>query len=224
VLIVYDPKQACEAVTTPRTRAAPFKEHRYKRCILSIIEERSEAAGYEGKTVLVPGDVYLVFDGKRSGLRSALKSVFTIDKQKPGGLRQLHLIYSESGLMQRRSVTRKSAGGVRQNESLLLASNRRLKLPVVNRKHLNGTILGNTLTEVPLPVLEEQWCLSVARKRELYGSYRVPVGGKDPDDDDEDSDEDEPEDPAAMADAAKARPAPPPISTLPHRPTTERHP
>ena len=201
MLIVYDMKQAAESETYPSTRIAPFKQSRYKKCIQAVLDVRFQNAGF-GTACLVPGDMFLVFDGKKTGNQTKLKAPF-INEAKDMPLqrakRVITITYSEKGITDRRAVNRRGAASVKQNEHLHVFTRVRAKLPTRARRHFDGTSMGDTISGVPLPEATSQWMLSVARKRELYDKFRVPVGGKEESDDDDDDTEDEIADPTPKA-------------------------
>ena len=71
VLILYDCKQACEAKTAPHRRTPPLQLTRLKRAIGATIEARAKAAGLD-RIVLLPGDMYVLFDGGKEGNHSKM--------------------------------------------------------------------------------------------------------------------------------------------------------
>jgi hypothetical protein len=76
VLIVYDIKQACEAKTAPHRRTPPLQLTRLKRAVGATIEARAKAAGLD-RIVLLPGDMYVLFDGGKEGNHSRMKAAWT---------------------------------------------------------------------------------------------------------------------------------------------------
>jgi hypothetical protein len=120
VLIVYDYKQACEPKTSPATRVATLRDNRMSKCIAGSIDARRTHMGRES-VELMPGDMYLLFDGSRSGNMAKLKSGFVTDAGEalPKAERRLTLIYSEEGIARRRQIVR-GTGSVKQQEGLMM--------------------------------------------------------------------------------------------------------
>ena len=97
VLIIYDCKQACEARTAPHRRAPPLQLLRLKRAIGATLEACVKAAGMDRDAIL-PGDMYVLFDGGREGNHSKMKAAFVDDQAnalKPKVVRTLQLVFSE---------------------------------------------------------------------------------------------------------------------------------
>lgn len=64
--IIYDPKLSGEAITRPRIRLPPFKEENCRSLVRAVLSAR------ESPTEINSGDVYVFFDGGKTGLSSAL--------------------------------------------------------------------------------------------------------------------------------------------------------
>ena len=109
---------------------------------------------------------------------------------------------SEEGITARRAVTRRGGASVNQTETIHVFSADKMRLPVVKRKYFTGTSLGNTISEVPVPAVQDLWHLPNEIKKALYDKYRVAVGGRDPDGESEDVDSDE----AVVADEEEVTP------------------
>jgi hypothetical protein len=137
---------------------------------------------------LVPGDMYYVFDGTRSGNMNKLKAGFvTADGEPiPKAERRLTLVYAEDGAARRRQLVR-GTGSVKQREGMLVLTRTKPKMIRRKRLHFEGTSAGDTIGNIPAP--EDEWQLTVAKKRLLYAHYRVDVGGKEGSDDDDDDEE-----------------------------------
>lgn len=186
-------KQASESQSKPSLRIAPLKDSRYKKCIQACLDARREVAGFQ-EACIVPGDMFLIFDGKRMGNLNKLKNAFhneTHDEPLKKNTRLVNISYAESGLTETLLLVRKGTASVKQNERMLMISRSRPKLPAKKRKHFAGTTRGDTITEVPCPPPENRWKLTVARKRTLYDKYCVPVGGKDGSSDESEEEDDE---------------------------------
>ena len=61
------------------------------------------------------------------------------------------------------------------------------------RRFFSGTNLGSSIVDVPLATQKEIWHLPRDEKKELYGKYQVPVGGKESDAEDYEEEDDEAE-------------------------------
>ena len=193
VLIVYDVKQASEAETYPNTRIPPLKLARFKKIVAAVLDARKTAAGYAAPQ-LVGGDMFIIFDGKRSGNASRLKQPFvdeSEDKPLPMTRSQLHIVFQEKGITSKKAVNRRGTGAVKQNEVAHMVTRVRPRMATRARRHFEGTTLGDTIGHVPAEDDDKQWSLTVAKKRELYDKYRVAVGGKDGSDAETDADEEE---------------------------------
>ena len=196
VLVVYDVKQASEPETYPSTRTPPLKPHRFKKVVAAVVDARRTAAGYSSLQ-MVGGDMYMIFDGKRSGNAPKLKSPFTTESADGNptpmqfSRQQLHVVYQEKGITDKKAVNRRGTAAVKQNEQVHCFTRVRPRMPTRSRRHFEGTTLGDTIGHVPAEDESKQWSLTVAKKRDLYDKYRVPVGGRDGSDAETDPDEDE---------------------------------
>ena len=77
-MIIYDCKQACEARTAPRRRTPPLQLLRLKRAVGATLEARAKAAGMD-RAAILPGDMYVLFNGGKEGNRSKMKAAFVDD-------------------------------------------------------------------------------------------------------------------------------------------------
>jgi hypothetical protein len=195
VVTIYDYKQAAESKTSPATRRAPLREARSTKCILATVDARRTTMGQTSMGIL-PGDMYIIFDGTRSGNVSKLKSGFVNDggETLPKSERRLVLVYAEDGAARRRQLVR-GTGSVKQQEGVMLVTRFKPKMNRRKRLHFEGTSAGDAIVNIPAP--EEEWQLPNATKRLLYAHYRVDVGGKDGTDDEDDDDEAEMTEPSA---------------------------
>jgi len=193
ILIIYDVKQASESQSKPASRIPPLKEARYKKCLSACLDARRQLAGYDEMTIAA-GDMFLIFDGKRMGNISKLRNGFADGEQPLKKFSKiLNFSYAEDGLTEALALVRKGTASVKQNERVIMVAKSRPKLTARKRKHFTGTTRGDTITEVPCPPPEKRWKATVSRKRALYGSYWVPVGGKDGSSDESDVEEEEEE-------------------------------
>lgn len=187
VVIIYDYKQAAESKTSPATRRAPLRDGRATKCIVATLDARRTTMGHAAMGV-VPGDMYFLFDGTRSGNVSKLKAGFVNENGEaiPKAERRLVLVYAEDGAARRRQLVR-GTGSVKQQEGLLLVTRFKPKMNRRKRLHFEGTSAGDAIVHIPAP--DDEWQITMARKRQLYAQYRVEVGGKEGSDDEEDEEE-----------------------------------
>ena len=192
-LIVYDIKQACEAKTAPHRRTPPLQLTRLKRAVGATIEARAKAAGLD-RIVLLPGDMYVLFDGGKEGNHSKMKGAF-VDPEgtalKPKVTRTLQLVFSEESVAERRGYSRRGAASLRHGERCLLVTHSKPNMPTRKRKHFTGTNRGDAVVGVPALSVEAMWRLPFAQKRDLLDKYRVEVGGPTASDGEDDDDDDD---------------------------------
>lgn len=145
VVVVYDVKQASESQLKPLTRIPPLKDVRYRKAIQATLDARREAAGYD-EPCIIPGDVYMLFDGKRRGnipkLRSGFKSDETGD-ELPRKTKEIHITYAEEALTGSLNRVTKGTASVKQNEGLIMTSRDKSRLQAKKRKHFAGTTRGH---------------------------------------------------------------------------------
>ena len=161
---------------------------RLKRAIGATIDARAKAAGLD-RVAILPGDLYVLFDGGQEGNHSKMRAAF-VDPDlnaplKPKAARTLQLVFSEDSVAERRGYSRRGAASLRQGERCLLVTHSK-------RKHFIGTNRGDAMVGVPALSVESMWALPLAKKRELLGILRVDVGGptaSDVEDDDEEGEE-----------------------------------
>ena len=186
VLIIYDCKQACEAKTAPHQCTPPLQLARMNRAIGATIDARAKAAGLE-RTALVPGDMYVLFDGGKVGNDSKMRAAFRNPDGSvlaPISSQTLHLRHWDSVLNANgRGYTKRGAGSLRHGEQCLFVAH---SLPMTSRtKNINN--YGHAMVMLD-SFVECMWKLPLARKRDLLGKYRVdgrPTFSEAEDDDDQ---------------------------------------
>ena len=57
----------------------------------------------------------------------------------------------------------------------------KVKVPRRKRLHFDGTSAGDTFVNIPAVAPDDEWALTLGKKRLLYGPHRVDVGGRGPD-------------------------------------------
>ena len=124
---------------------------RLKRAVGATIEARAKAAGLD-RITLLPGDMYLLFDGGKEGDRSKMKAAF-VDPDgtalKPKAARALQLVFSEESVAERRGYSRRGAASLRQGERCVLVTHSKPNIPTRKRKHFIGTNCGGAVVGVP---------------------------------------------------------------------------
>jgi hypothetical protein len=181
VVVVYDYKQAGESKTNPAIRIAPLRDSRCVKCVLATIEARRTTTG--GQTSkLVQGDLYFLFDSSCPGNWSKLRAGFVDEEGQPLAKceRKLTLVYSEQGAARRRAYVH-GTGSVKQQEGLLMITRHKVKVPRRKRLHFDGTSAGDTFVNIPAVAPDDEWALTLGKKKLLYGPHRVDVGGRGPD-------------------------------------------
>ena len=188
VLIIYDYKQASESQTRPQTRIAPLRDTRMKSMIQATLDARRSVRSEA--SCIMPGDVAF-FDGSRAGHHYMFNNKVFVDEESGAPLakvsRQLRIEYLESAVAERRSYCRKAVASLKSNETAYIITNDFVRLPQKKKKHFSGTNLGSSLVDVPLASAKETWQMTREAKKDLYGKYLVPVGGKDSDGEDDEA-------------------------------------
>ena len=60
-----------------------------------------------------------------------------------------------------------------------MLSSTKVNLPDRNRKYFPGTTAGDTIVDVAVPELGQEWQLTWANKKQLYSKkHIIPAGGK----------------------------------------------
>ena len=189
VLIVYDYKQASESQTRPHTRVAPLRDARIKSMVQATLDARRAARAVETQCIM-PGDMWMFFDGSRPGHHYMFNNKLFVDEesgvQLQKVLRQLRIEYLESSVAERRAYCRRAVASLKSNETAYIITNDFVRLPQKKKKHFSGTNLGSSLVEVPLASAKETWKLQREAKKDIYGKYQVAVGGKESDAEDDD--------------------------------------
>ena len=92
----------------------------------------------------------------------------------------------EESLKRRRKRVRGYAT-LNLRHSMYLLASAPLEMPTKARLHYSGSNIGNVISEVVLDEFTETgvWALSFGQKKELFGQFRAPVGGKTSDSDDD---------------------------------------
>ena len=203
VLIVYDQKKYGESTTRPDLRGPTLRESHYSRLVRSALKARSDG---DGPGILQPGDIALILDGGKPGLKSKFLSPWKQgiskdkheaadeedgededeDDDKPGLVVDfLTIAYSEESLAARKKRL-KGTCTLKQLETCYVLAPKKVKLPCRPRKHYPGSSTGDLIQGVGLPKLSDEWTLKWSQKKDLYGKkHLIAVGGKTEGGDDE---------------------------------------
>ena len=208
VLIIYDFKQASESQTRPMTRIAPLKDTRLKMALQATLEARM-TTGERGLHI-AKGDMWLLFDGSRHGHHVFFEKKLFIDPEQDAMslkkfCRQLRIECMESSVAERRAYCRRGVASLKSNECICIVAGDVPRLPQKKRRFFSGTNLGSSIVDVPLATQKEIWHLPRDEKKELYGKYQVPVGGKESDAEDYEEEDDEAESGPGGSTPKKAR-------------------
>ncbi|CAK9038002.1 Uncharacterized protein SCF082_LOCUS22412 [Durusdinium trenchii] len=129
--------------------------------------------------------IRLIPEGKsQAELEQALKDTgYATLKGDPTGQVLLHFDIKKFGEPLTRKQRVRGTGTLKQVETCLVLSSKKLTLPVRTRKHFQGSSNGDLLLGVAWPKLAEEWHVKWQEKKEMLGKkHLVPVGGKTADD------------------------------------------
>ena len=90
---------------------------------------------------------------------------------------RLTLFFEENALQERRELTR-GVATVDQLETVYIISKTALDLERKPRLNYSGTTAGSVVGPIVVPLASEQWQLTFAQKKALFGPHRVAVGGR----------------------------------------------
>ena len=177
VVYYFDVKSARECQTQPRRRRTPLRESVYFKLVRAALSARTPPGSMPH---LRAGEVAIVMDGSKSGNQTKLLAPWreNISKKEDGEddvaddddddeekanfiHKVLNVVYSEEALASRRARKRGSVttGGLNQTEGVHMMSATRINLPGRNRKHFPGTTAGDTIVDVAVTELGQEWQL-----------------------------------------------------------------
>lgn len=175
VMCVYDIKLAGEAMTSPNLRTPAFKHERLRKCIAARLQSTSKQSGAEA---LDDGDMWVVFDGGHAGNKTLILNQFidcegkTLVKQ----VRTVHMFYSEESLTKR--LKRQTSINLHQLEAIHMVTQSPLQYTKRSRKFFEGSSnAGNIFGPIATPDPSASWLTTYREKKEMYASFRAPVGG-----------------------------------------------
>lgn len=206
-MFLFDLKKYGEPTTRPDLRTATFREPLYTKLVKSVLTARQEVIGHSHPN-LMAGDVAVVFDAGKKGLRNKLMSPWKEgtakskenneedeedaeedqeDEDKPTFCADTLMIgYSESSLAARKKRVRGTCT-LKQMEGCHIFTSKKLSLPSRDRKHFAGSTTGDLIANVHMPPWSSEWHLPWKEKKELLGKkHQILVGGKTHDKDDGD--------------------------------------
>ena len=98
----------------------------------------------------------------------------------------LSIMIQEESLKRRRKRVRGYAT-LNLHHTMYLLASAPLEMPAKARLHYSGTNIGNVISEVVLDEFSEAgvWALPFGKKKDLFGQFRAPVGGRASDSDDD---------------------------------------
>jgi hypothetical protein len=82
---------------------------RLKRTVGGTLDARAKAAGLD-RVGILPGDMYVLFDGGKEGNRSKTNGPGLDAPLKPRVARTLQLVFSEDSVAERRGYSRREGG------------------------------------------------------------------------------------------------------------------
>ena len=128
-----------------------------------------------------PQDLFFIFDNGHMNTPTKVLSCFTNNDgdRVNTQVHKVHLTVDEDSLCNRKSLVRTSV--CEQVEVMHIITQKdfsNMGMPHVRRKHFNGSNFGTHLGNMILPSYATLWSESCKSKLELYGKYRVAVGGK----------------------------------------------
>lgn len=202
VLLIFDIKKYGEPLTRPDLRVPTLRESLYNRLVRAVLNARSS----EGPGTLGPGDIGLILDGGKQGNKNKFLAPWKEGTVKEGKKNpaeeenddgeegdedeedcddkpnlvcdKLLLTYTEESLAARKQRVR-GTGTLKQLETALVLTSRRLSLPPRDRKHFPGSTNGDLISGIAWPKHSEEWQVSWKEKKECYGKrHLIAVGGK----------------------------------------------
>ena len=191
VAIMFTSSLSSESQTAPHIRSAPFRAERLAKLGNAIITAR-RAAKESDDDGLAPGEFLITLDGQKPGNnvkftkflkrfgRKLIKKAFTV-------------MYDYDTKLARKDRVKGIATVCLQERMQVIAmdSHRLQGKPWLS---LPGNTAGDIIGPLKLDRYSDQWLLSFADKRELYGKMRLPVGGSLEEEEFEDDEDDKVDD------------------------------
>ncbi len=133
-----------------------------------------QANMYDEVVVPLPGDIYVLTDGKRDYLHRPLMDAFTPKGRKTSteaSVRRFTHYASEESLRARKTLVRGSDSLPQQGTMFCVSATTIVGEISPERRHImySGTSRGDIIGPIVLPTLAAHWQLPFGKKRELYG-------------------------------------------------------
>lgn len=200
VLIHYDQKKFGEASTRPDVRGPTLRDAVYGRLVKAVLKARATG---DAPATLQPGDIALLLNGGKDGLKSKLLLPWKEGTARDGkkndeegedgaeeedegdddgrptlAVDHLMLAYTEESLAARKQKVR-GVGTLKQCETAYVLSQKKLQLPQRGRKHYAGSSSGDLIHGIVLPSLDGEWHVPWLTKKEAYSKkHIIAVGGR----------------------------------------------
>ena len=168
---MYQVHAAGETVGCAHLRSPKYRPDHLKKLVKSICHACGDADS-------IPECAsFMISDAGKHGNESAFSSAFTVDAKKSMDKHKemYYFLYNETSIAQRRVYNR---GHVKQIEMMHLYTKAPLKLNRLDRKHFEGTNLGNVIGPLKVPGYERCWRLPVNIKDKLLGARGKITQGK----------------------------------------------
>jgi hypothetical protein len=147
ILCVYDLKSAGEASSHPATRVPPLRQNgdHLKQCLRVALDSVDEGAEINDR------DMYMIFDGGRTGLKGILLAGFTSKDGTllPKAVRLLQLTKDEDTYLTRFDKVRGFHHDL--TEALYCITSKTLDMPVKKRRIYGGTNRSNVIGPIGFP-------------------------------------------------------------------------
>ena len=201
VLFHFDMKRYGKFSTRPDFRTPPLRDALYQRWRRCLLQARAVEEG--ATTTLQSGDVAILLDGGKPGLKNKLLNPWKEGTTKEGAKKgeeaedeeadddeenedekpsltvdTISLMYTEESLSQRKKRIR-GTFSLKQLETAYVLANYKLKLPCRDRKNFTGTSAGDVISNIVLPKLSSEWMVEWKDKKEMLTKrHIIAVGGK----------------------------------------------
>jgi len=208
---IWDQSICGEADHAPHLRQPPFQAKTLVCFLDGVLKARAENST---DMTMRKGDLFIFADGGKHGIHTRMVKLLGDKPEKSGNQRYikqkrvLSVGYELTSLQKRKRVVR---GFVPQLENLVVVGPLISSIPTRKRQHFSqcsSTNKGTLIAPVPVSTLNaNSWCATLDEKKDIFGRFRLMVGGK-PCEDDDDDDEAEDADHFPPIAAAYEEPSP----------------
>ena len=174
VAIMFASSLSSESQTAPHIRSAPFRAERLAKLGNAIITAR-RAAKESDDDGLAPGEFLITLDGQKPG-NNVKFTKFLERFQRKLIIKKFTVMYDYDTKLARKDRVKGIATVFLQERMQVIAMDPH-RLQGQPWLSLPGNTSGDTIGPLKLDRFSEQWLLSFADKRQLYGKMRLPVGG-----------------------------------------------